>query len=277
MTTPETACVDRRFASTSVSGCLTVTITATELRCKVPQPRPTFSTRASADSMTVKTPGRFLPSAGYAQVGVAVEAFLACFNLSGMASAQTKTFTDYIKPAPIVCSPLSSATWGVYGVVPRDICNGIESARGAAVPPEFYYWDGQILKAKDGKYHMFMSTWSGTAGFTPGWLNSDAYHAVSAQGVLGPYERQGYVYTENGSHKGRRYRARATGRQLRGRGQRDRRLHHLQVELPRRSLDGMCPCDPDQRCQLRNRRTLRLPSASSHATTANTKSCSATG
>ena len=88
------------------------------------------------------------------------------------------------------------------GVLPRDLCNGIESAKGAAVPPEFYYWDGQILKAKDGKYHMFMSTWSGTAGFNPGWTGSDAYHAISSQGVLGPYQRQGFVYTNNSSHKG---------------------------------------------------------------------------
>ena len=128
---------------------------------------------------------------------------LAYVSVSGVARAQTpKPFIDYIKPAPIVCSPLSSATWGVAGVLPRDICNGIESARGAAVPPEFYYWDGQILKAKDGKYHMFMSTWSGTAGFNPGWQSSDAYHAISSQGVLGPYMRQGFVYTNNNSHKG---------------------------------------------------------------------------
>ena len=50
---------------------------------------------------------------------------------------------------------------------------------------------------------MFMSTWAGSAGFNPGWTNSEAYHAISSQGVLGPYSRQGYVYTNNsGSHKG---------------------------------------------------------------------------
>ena len=128
-----------------------------------------------------------------------------CWRVLGLSVAkvaQAKPFIDYLKPAPIVCSPLSSATWGVAGVLPRDLCNGIESAKGAAVPPEFYYWDGQILKAKDGKYHMFMSTWSGTAGFNPGWTNSDAYHAISSQGVLGPYMRQGFVYTNNNSHKG---------------------------------------------------------------------------
>jgi len=128
---------------------------------------------------------------------IAAAVLLAGFGLSAAQVAQAKPFENYLKPAPIVCSPLSSASWGVAGVLPRDLCNGIESAKGAAVPPEFYYWDGQIIKAKDGKYHMFMSTWSGTAGFNPGWTNSDAYHAISSQGVLGPYMRQGFVYTNN--------------------------------------------------------------------------------
>ena len=133
---------------------------------------------------------------------IAVAVLLPGLGLSVAGLAQAKPFLDYVRPAPIVCAPLSSATWGVAGVLPRDLCNGIESAKGAAVPPEFYYWDGQILKAKDGKYHMFMSTWSGTAGFNPGWQSSDAYHAISSQGVLGPYMRQGFVYTNNNSHKG---------------------------------------------------------------------------
>jgi len=115
--------------------------------------------------------------------------------------ARAKPFLDYIEPRPVTC-PLSSATWGAPGVLPRDLCNGIESARGAAVPPEYYYWDGQIIRAQDGKYHLFMSTWSGANGFNPGWLESDAYHAVSEEGVLGPYLRQGYVYDNGGSHKG---------------------------------------------------------------------------
>jgi len=152
------------------------------------------------DIKPIRTSRRFKGAAGLA---MSVVVLLAVEAPSGVARAQTaKSFLDYIKPAPIVCSPLSSATWGVPAVLPRDICNGIESAKGAAVPPEFYYWDGQILKAKDGKYHMFMSNWSGTAGLNPGWNSSDAYHAISSQGVLGPYERQGYVYTNNGSHKG---------------------------------------------------------------------------
>jgi len=128
-------------------------------------------------------------------------ASLAGVLLSAATGAQAKSFIDYLEPTPITCSPLSSASWGATGVLPRDLCNGIESAKGAGVPPD-YYWDGQILKAKDGKYHLFMSTWAGSAGFNPGWTNSDAYHAISEQGVLGPYKRQGFVYTNNGSHKG---------------------------------------------------------------------------
>jgi hypothetical protein len=133
---------------------------------------------------------------------VALSALFAGVGLSAATGAQAKSFIDYLKPTPITCSPLSSASWGAAGVLPRDLCNGIESAKGAGVSPEYYYWDGQILKAKDGKYHMFMSTWAGSAGFNPGWTGSDAFHAVSQQGVLGPYQRQDYVYTNSGSHKG---------------------------------------------------------------------------
>ncbi len=140
---------------------------------------------------------------GCAHVGIVAATALACVGFSGLASAQTKkSFLDYLKPAPITCSPLSSETWGVDAVLPRDLCNGIESAKGAGVPPDYYYWDGQIIRANDGKYHMFMSTWAGANGFNPGWLNSDAYHAISEQGVLGPYTRQDYIYSNNGSHKG---------------------------------------------------------------------------
>lgn len=129
-------------------------------------------------------------------IATALLAFLA-----GSETAFAAPFMDYIKPRPVTC-PLSSATWGEAGVRPRDLCNGIESALGADVPPEFYYWDGQIIRAQDGKYHMFMSTWSGANGFNPGWLNSDAYHAVSEEGVFGPYLRVDYIYNNNGSHKG---------------------------------------------------------------------------
>lgn len=116
-------------------------------------------------------------------------------------TATAKPFMDYIKPTPLV-APLSSASWGVAGVLPRDLQNGIESAKGAGVHPEYYYWDGQIIRAKDGKYHLFMSTFSGNTNFGTSWFDSDAYHAVSETNVLGPYLRKGYIYDNNGSHKG---------------------------------------------------------------------------
>lgn len=137
------------------------------------------------------------PSRGSAPVAVAS---VLALSFCAASVAHAKTFIDYIKPAPVVCSPLSSATWGVAGVLPRDTCQGIESAQGAGVPPADYYWDGQIIRAADGKYHMFMSTWSGSSanGFGD-WTSSNAFHAISSMGVEGPYMRQDYVYS---SHKG---------------------------------------------------------------------------
>jgi MYXO-CTERM domain-containing protein len=139
--------------------------------------------------------------AARSRLGVALALLIASVSVAGTASA--KPFEEYIKPTPTV-APLSSATWGVAGVIPRDISNGIESAKGAGVHPDYYYWDGEIIKATDGKYHMFMSTFSGNTNFGGGWLNSDAYHAISQTNVLGPYVRQDYVYNSGGSspHKG---------------------------------------------------------------------------
>ena len=128
-------------------------------------------------------------------------ALVAQLALGFAPAAQAKPFEQYIQATPTV-APLTSATWGVAGVLPRDISNGIESAKGAGVHPDYYYWDGEIIKAVDGKYHMFMSTFSGNQSFNPGWESSDAYHAISQTNVLGPYVRQDYVYTNNGSHKG---------------------------------------------------------------------------
>jgi MYXO-CTERM domain-containing protein len=126
---------------------------------------------------------------------------LAGLGLGIASVAQAKPFEEYIKPTPTV-APLSSATWGVAGVLPRDLSNGIESAKGAGVHPDYYYWDGEIIRAKDGKYHMFMSTFSGNTNFGTAWQTSDAFHAISQTNVLGPYQRQDFVYTNNGSHKG---------------------------------------------------------------------------
>ena len=140
---------------------------------------------------------RSLPTAACLRLGVA--ALAASASLAG--SANAKPFMEYLKPTPTV-APLSSASWGAAGVLPRDLSNGIESAKGAGVHPDYYYWDGQIIKAKDGKFHLFMSTFSGNTNFGTAWQTSDAFHAISQTNVLGPYERQDFVYSNNGSHKG---------------------------------------------------------------------------
>src|SRR3954453_21233648 len=162
--------------------------------------RSTFPTEASAGSITSVTHlRRRLPSGVHAHLGSTTAFLLAYVSVTGTAGA--KPFEEYLKQTPMV-APLSSATWGAAGVLPRDLSNGIESVKGAGVHPDYYYWDGQIIKAKDGKFHLFMSTFSGNTNFGTGWLNSDAYHAISQTNVLGPYLRQDYVYSNNGSHKG---------------------------------------------------------------------------
>jgi hypothetical protein len=122
------------------------------------------------------------------------------------ASAQTaKTFIDYFQPAPITC-PLTTNAWGCTatgatppncvagsGVVPRDTCNGIESPSN---PPKFYYWDGAIIRAADGTWHLFADRWAGTAGFQA-WTSSDPIHAVGDGGPLGPFTDNGFAYSDS--------------------------------------------------------------------------------
>ncbi len=143
--------------------------------------------------------------AAYACLGIASALFLA---LCGVARAQTttKTFIDYFQPTPITC-PLTTNAWGCTatgstpsncvagtGVVPRDTCNGIESPTN---PPAYYYWDGSILRAPDGTYHLFADRWPDSSGFGA-WTSSDPIHAVGGASALGPYTDKGYAYN-NGS------------------------------------------------------------------------------
>jgi hypothetical protein len=78
-------------------------------------------------------------------------------------------------------------------VLPRDTCNGLEDATGTpTVKPKWMYWDGRILRAGDGKYHMFADRWPHANGMGD-WVNSDTVHAVSTA-LLGPYVDQGYAF-----------------------------------------------------------------------------------
>ncbi|MBN8459343.1 MAG: glycoside hydrolase family protein [Verrucomicrobia bacterium] len=106
-----------------------------------------------------------------------------------------KTFIDYVKPMPIV-GGLSTTVWGASEVGARDPKNGLEDA----TMTKWNYWDGQILKGKDGKYHMFASRWPQAKGHM-NWYDSKAVHAVS-ENLFGPYEDKGLLWPDNEEGKG---------------------------------------------------------------------------
>ena len=81
---------------------------------------------------------------------------------------------------------LSDKVWGAQEVLPRFVDNGIEH-------PDISFWGGNILKGKEGKYHLFVCGWPENAekGHME-WPNSTVYHAVSKQ-LHGPYTIQDTV------------------------------------------------------------------------------------
>ncbi len=104
-------------------------------------------------------------------------------------SATAKTMIDYFQPIPIV-GQLSTTGWGASTVGPHDSSNGMENSAS------YFYWDGKIIKASDGKYHLFCSRWPASYGID-GWMSvSIAVHAVS-DNALGPYTDKGQLYTYN--------------------------------------------------------------------------------
>src|SRR5579862_3230963 len=108
---------------------------------------------------------RMRTARAHALLRVAASVLMAACVWPNRASAQTaKTFIDYFQPTPVTC-PLTSNAWGCTatgstppncvagsGVVPRDTCNGIESATN---PPKFYYWDGKVIRDAAGTWHLF--------------------------------------------------------------------------------------------------------------------------
>jgi hypothetical protein len=111
----------------------------------------------------------------------------------GSIQAAGGNMMDYYLPMPMYQNRLeSTGVWGVKNVVPRDIYNGIEDS----TCKKYSYWDGKIIKGKDGKYHMYCSRWDQAAGHS-GWGGSLAVHAVS-DSITGPYIDKGPFYTWNG-------------------------------------------------------------------------------
>jgi hypothetical protein len=113
----------------------------------------------------------------------------------GQETNAAKTFIDYFLPTPIV-SALVTNVWGAPGVFPRDPKNGLEDE----TMTQWCYWDGQIIKAPDGKYHLFASRWDQARGHG-GWGGSKAVHAVS-DNVIGPYVDKGLCWPDSQGGKG---------------------------------------------------------------------------
>lgn len=106
-----------------------------------------------------------------------------------------KSFIDYFLPIPIDGS-LSKEAWGAAEVGARDQKNGLEDS----TMTRWNYWDGQIIKGADGKYHMFASRWDQARGHR-GWGGSKAVHAVSDK-VTGPYIDKGLCWPDDQGGKG---------------------------------------------------------------------------
>ena len=117
------------------------------------------------------------------------------FAIGASSQAADKTLMDYFLPTPIV-SALTTNVWGAPGVFPRDPSNGLEDR----TMTNWCYWDGQIIKGRDGKYNMFASRWDQAKGHN-GWFSSVAVHAVS-DNLDGPYVDKGICWPGNQGGKG---------------------------------------------------------------------------
>ena len=74
---------------------------------------------------------------------------------------------------PMKGNILSSDTWGATSVIPRYVDNGIEDR-------VWSYWGGNIQKAEDGQYHLFVCGWleNSSAGHME-WPKSYVFNTVS--------------------------------------------------------------------------------------------------
>jgi len=116
---------------------------------------------------------------------------LLLLSLAGSLLAAPKDLIEYFQPMPIR-EPLSSQAWGWPAVLPRDLSNGLEDRSNK----DWCYWDGKILRGKDGRYHLFGSRWPEKEGHNA-WGRSVAIHAVS-NSVEGPYRDTGPLFEDHG-------------------------------------------------------------------------------
>lgn len=121
--------------------------------------------------------------------GVSIVRLLGVLAAAAAPSATAGSLIDYFLPIP-VGKPLTSSGWGASNVQPRDQDNGLEDKTNKT----WSYWDGRILKDGNGKYHMYASRWSQSAGHN-GWFGSNCVHAVG-DSIRGPYVDKGLCYSD---------------------------------------------------------------------------------
>ena len=121
--------------------------------------------------------------------------FAVLSTLGASSPAADKTLIDYFLPTPIR-GQLTTDVWGAPNVLPRDPKNGLEDS----TMKQWCYWDGQIIKGPDGKYHMFASRWDQGWGHN-GWFGSAAVQSVS-DSPIGPYIDMGLAWPDNQGGKG---------------------------------------------------------------------------
>lgn len=127
--------------------------------------------------------------------GLAAFSGLAMAGEAPAASTGRRSLIDYFLPMPVQ-GKLSGAVWGAAAVGRRDPDNGLEDR----TLKQWCYWDGSVIQAADGKWHMFASRWPEGLGHG-GWPQSLAVHAVS-DNVLGPYTDTGPCWPDDMHGKG---------------------------------------------------------------------------
>lgn len=125
---------------------------------------------------------------------IAILCLLSSFSFSQVTERERpKEWDQLVKGArfkdrflPMKGNVLSSDTWGVAGVVPRYVDNGIEDRIWS-------YWGGNIKKGDDGLYHLFVCGWleSSPKGHAE-WPNSLVFNTVS-DNLTGPFKLRNMI------------------------------------------------------------------------------------
>ncbi len=111
---------------------------------------------------------------------------------------EKKSLKDFFLPMPVNHKLADKGIWGNANVLPRDTTNGLEDSK----LEKWCYWDGDIVKGSDNKYHLYASRWGQEFPHSTGWTkDSKGVHAVS-DFITGPYVDKGVVWPDWNKGKG---------------------------------------------------------------------------